>query len=550
VKLFSEPPCPTSTTVGLVPDATGRRILYASDNLGDEQFGFYLLDTVSADTRPVLIGCTDRWVPVAVSPDGRNATFLSDYGGSMNLWRVALDGTKQVVLPLGGIVVGGGKWSPDSQWITASVSHGPGCVGIVASVDGRQSRRVVDISRSSVDSIVDWSPCGQYIAFASRENDVVRLGVMDLQNGLYMWLNDGGPERGVEFSPSGRYVLACAYNPAGDSLVVYDRVSGERSSVGPTDGQVVYSSFVTDNEVVAVRSSDRSPPQIIKYNISLMNSSVVYPTKQLPKNSFVQCMNCKYVSSDGTTVPSLLYVPGEQAPPEGWSAVVVLHGGPGDHFRRGFDPYAQFFAKMNFVVLEANIRGSSGFGRKHQEAIRGAWGQVDLLDVIGAHAYLTTLAEVNPKRIALFGSSYGAFLAARAIALQPDLWSSAIVWGGFYDFIELLESSTEYTRRILKVELGDAFRDEGILRTLSPIGLAVQITCPLLIMHGQYDTRVPIAQARRFFEELQHAKRDKHQTLEFVELLGEGHIHTNVAHSVRLFEVMANFLRRNVTGQA
>jgi dipeptidyl aminopeptidase/acylaminoacyl peptidase len=81
-------------------------------------------------------------------------------------------------------------------------------------------------------------------------------------------------------------------------------------------------------------------------------------------------MNCKYVSSDGTTVPSLLYVPGEQAPPEGWSAVVVLHGGPGDHFRRGFDPYAQFFAKMNFVVLEANIRGSSGFGRKHQEAIR------------------------------------------------------------------------------------------------------------------------------------------------------------------------------------
>ncbi|QKW19379.1 prolyl oligopeptidase family serine peptidase [Kitasatospora sp. NA04385] len=267
---------------------------------------------------------------------------------------------------------------------------------------------------------------------------------------------------------------------------------------------------------------------------------------------------------DGSTVPGdggrwlsarCLELPGPAGPVEsvvyggdGWLSaphlVLALHGGPADAWRLEFDPALQRMAADGLAVLAPNQRGSTGYGPEYAMAIRGAWGGPDLEDV------LALLADVAGRRAAagleppaLFGVSYGAFLALLAAAHAPaGSVSRCAVVAPFLSGGRLLAEASAPVRALTTRlggdrELWDARGPRDVLR------VADRLRAPLLVVHGDRDEVVPVGQSRSLRHELLRLGRVEGVDFRYVEATGAGHEVLAEEGAAAVHELLAGFLR-------
>ncbi|WP_052682110.1 S9 family peptidase [Saccharothrix sp. ST-888] len=224
--------------------------------------------------------------------------------------------------------------------------------------------------------------------------------------------------------------------------------------------------------------------------------------------------------------------------------VVALHGGPADAWRLEFDPALQRMAAGGLTVVAPNQRGSIGYGLEHAMAIRGAWGGPDLEDVLhlldGLSGQRTALGLEPP---ALFGVSYGAFLALLATAHAPaDQVSRCAVVAPFLSGTRLLAEAAAPVRALTtRLGGGDPIADARGPRDV--LQLAHQLTAPLLIVHGDRDEVVPVSQSRSLRHELLRIGRAEGTDFRYVEAAGAGHEVLAEEGGAVLHELLAGFLR-------
>ncbi|MFJ5232295.1 alpha/beta fold hydrolase [Kitasatospora sp. NPDC088391] len=224
--------------------------------------------------------------------------------------------------------------------------------------------------------------------------------------------------------------------------------------------------------------------------------------------------------------------------------VLALHGGPADAWRLEFDPALQRMAAEGLAVVAPNQRGSTGYGPEYAAAIRGAWGGPDLADVL---ALLTGLAErraeLGLEPPALFGVSYGAFLALLATAHAPaGAVSRCAVVAPFLSGARLLAEGAEPVRA-LTVRLGGEVEWDDELGPRDVLRLADRLTVPLLVVHGGRDEVVPVGQSRSLRHELLRLGRAEGLDFRYVEAAGAGHELLAEEGSAVLHELLAVFLR-------
>ena len=144
---------------------------------------------------------------------------------------------------------------------------------------------------------------------------------------------------------------------------------------------------------------------------------------------FVSPEYVKYRSYDGLEIAALLYKPRtkntEKAP-----ALVMVHGGPTAQFFHTFSIIGQILTNKGFVLLQPNVRGSTGYGKEFQDKNIMDWGGGDLEDVAAGAKYLKILPFVDKSRIGVFGGSYGGFMTFLQITKKPELWDAACAWIG------------------------------------------------------------------------------------------------------------------------
>ncbi|MCC9311065.1 alpha/beta fold hydrolase [Kitasatospora sp. RB6PN24] len=229
--------------------------------------------------------------------------------------------------------------------------------------------------------------------------------------------------------------------------------------------------------------------------------------------------------------------------------VVALHGGPADAWRLEFDPALQRMAADGLAVLAPNQRGSTGYGTEHAMAIRGAWGGPDLADVLGLLEGLAgqrAAAGLEPP--ALFGVSYGAFLALLATAHAPaDRVSRCAVVAPFLSGARLLAEATPPVRALTR-RLGGGEPIDDRLGPRDVLALADRLTAPLLIVHGDRDEAVPVSQSRALRHELLRLGRAEGSDFRYVEAAGAGHEVLTEEGSAVLHELLSGFLRTGRTG--
>lgn len=551
---------PRSPRAAFAWDRTDRFIVFGNDVGGNERYDLFRLDTVTTTVVPLTQDPTTQKYPIEFSPDNawltvvtdRRHPAMPDRPSQLNVWRLRLgDGAFQPVTrcPFPAI---GGYWSTDGAWLCFNTNEDPRHLrnrdGYLVRPDGNEVRRVFSVRAGSQDLVERWHPDSQHLAVTSDATGVNCAGVLDIVSAQTRWLSpEGVEERAGRFSPSGRY-LVCVRNAAAQLRpVVYDLQTGAGRVLALPAGVAEAVQFLgDDSRLVLVHSTDTQPPSLIAYDLGRDTYEPLLPPDygSIEPSRFVEASDVQYPSFDGTPVPALLYTPRDIPPGTRLPAIVHLHGGPNAQWHHGFDPFAQFLVDRGFVVLEPNVRGSTGYGVAFRDAILNDWGGVDLEDVAAAARYLRTLPYVDPDRLVVVGGSYGGYLAALAVTKKPDLWRAGVVWNGMTDLRRLYDQGMELSKYFLREQMGDPDANRALWADRSPISFADRLRARLLLVHGVNDPRCPVDQARVFRDRLLALGRREGVDFEYVELSDEGHGSSDIEQKMRIFGILVDYLAR------
>ncbi len=271
-------------------------------------------------------------------------------------------------------------------------------------------------------------------------------------------------------------------------------------------------------------SSDTEPGETYLFDRKNHKLALQYKIREkLPRADLAEMKPVHYPSSDGLEIPAYLTLP-KGVPAKNLPTIIFPHGGPWGRDTWGYNGYAQFFANRGYAVLSMNFRGSTGYGKKFLDAGNQQWGRKMQDDVTWGVKYLVDAGIADPKRVGIFGGSYGGYATLAGVAFTPDLYAAAVDLFGPSNLITLLDSIPPYwesIRQMFYQRMGNPTTPEGkaLLVERSPLTSASKIKTPLLIAQGSNDPRVNHAES----EQIVIALRDRGFPVEYILIPDEGH---------------------------
>jgi dipeptidyl aminopeptidase/acylaminoacyl peptidase len=204
--------------------------------------------------------------------------------------------------------------------------------------------------------------------------------------------------------------------------------------------------------------------------------------------------------------------------------IINTHGGPTGHTGSGLNLRIQYFTSRGYAYLELNYTGSTGHGREYRESLFGDWGIVDSADVVEVADFLASSGRIDPDSIGITGASAGGYNTLQSLSRYPGRFAGGVCVCGISDLSSLNDGThkleSDYTEALV---LHPGVSEEEKLKIFhdrSAMYHTENMDSPLLLLHGQADTVVPIQQARIIAEALKKLNRD----VEIIEVEEEGHM--------------------------
>ncbi|RSM51268.1 peptidase [Actinoplanes sp. ATCC 53533] len=235
-----------------------------------------------------------------------------------------------------------------------------------------------------------------------------------------------------------------------------------------------------------------------------------------PDPNAIRPMLHRFASHDGLEISGWLFQPATTGP---HPTVLWLHGGPEAQERPGHGPLFQSLVDRGIAVFAPNVRGSSGFGRSFVNADNGALRYAAVADVAACVSYLVAAGVADPARVGCMGRSYGGYLTLAALTTYPSMFAVGIDVCGMSNFATFYEHTEPWIAAAAVSKYGDPVADAELLRDLSPITHIDRLTTPLMIVHGENDSNVPVIEAEQVVAALT-ARGVRHRYLLFPD---EGH---------------------------
>ncbi len=251
----------------------------------------------------------------------------------------------------------------------------------------------------------------------------------------------------------------------------------------------------------------------------------------LDRAGFVRPELDEVESFDGRRIPYLRFGPA------GRPALCWVHGGPESQFRPQMAPVIQYLCAQGITVAAPNVRGSTGYGRTYHH-LDDVELRLDSVSDLAALARALGAGAGTP--VGVMGGSYGGYMAMAAITEHPELWSCAVNIVGIVNFVTFLERTGAYRRALREAEYGSLAHDRDFLESISPIRKIERIACPLMVIHGANDPRVPVTEA----EQVVAALRARDAPVEYLRYEDEGHGITRLVNRLDCYPRVAAFLQR------
>lgn len=262
------------------------------------------------------------------------------------------------------------------------------------------------------------------------------------------------------------------------------------------------------------------------------------------ENEMCEMKHLIYNSRDDLEIHAYLTLP-IGIEPKNLPVVINPHGGPWHRDEWGYNPEVQFLANRGYAVLQMNFRGSTGYGRKFWEASFMQWGKTMQDDITDGVEWLIKQGIADPKRIAIYGASYGGYAALAGLVFTPDLYSAGVDYVGVSNLFTFMESIPPYWKPYLEMlyeMVGNPVKDKEYMRNASPVFHVDKIKSPLLIAQGRQDPRVNVKESDQMVEALEKRGID----VPYMVKDNEGHGFHNEENRFDFYEAMEKFLAKHL----
>lgn len=260
----------------------------------------------------------------------------------------------------------------------------------------------------------------------------------------------------------------------------------------------------------------------------------------MPESELADMKPIKYTSRDGLTINGYLTLPKGVAA-KNLPVIVNPHGGPWARDVWRYNPEVQFLANSGYAVLQMNFRGSTGYGRKFWESSFKQWGKTMQDDITDGVQWLIKEGIANPKKVAIYGGSYGGYATLAGLAFTPDVYAAGVSYVGPSSLFTLMNSLPPYweSYRAMFYEMtGNPTTEADLVRAASPLYSVDKIKAPLFIAQGAKDPRVKQAESDQMVEAL----KKRGVTVEYMVKENEGHGFRNEENKFDFYEAMEKFL--------
>ncbi|MFM9105551.1 MAG: S9 family peptidase, partial [Chloroflexota bacterium] len=426
-------------------------------------------------------------------------------------------------------------WSPDGKTLAASVARDSGVHSRLAIVDAGtgETRRFVG-PEDGVVGCWAWSPDGRSLLYAGEESRSWQLDwrIADAATGeSRLIVEDPGIDLPATWSIYGEpampvwiddaHALFIGERAAATGLWVLDVRDGSIATVRHDAAQ--YAGLTADREgrraaVISTTHDHLSEVLVVDLatgngaRVTGINDATLAETPLARSERFV-------VHRDGVDIDAWLLFPPGHDPATRHPLVIDIHGGPNWYYGYDFSNVQQALAAAGNIVLYANPRGSTTYGREFTQAVTEDWGGEDYLDLMAAVEAAAARPDVDPARVGVYGYSYGGFMSSWMIG-HTDRFRAAVIGAPVVDLVSFFGTSDIAATWGARQFGRTPWSDLGWYRDHSPLTYLDRATTPSLILHGEADVRCPIGQG----EQLYAALREVGVETEFVRYPGMTHL--------------------------
>jgi len=511
-----------------LPSPSDERWVIARDAGGDERHALFAVDPAGGPELALSDDPGAIHVPGAFSPDGSEVAFTHTgrNGVDFDVAVVGVDGggRRELAQP--------GGWSHVADWSEHGIlvqrantpfDHDLFLVDAESGLLTHLTPHDGEVAYDSARLLAD----GSVLCACDAGGEFTRLALLRDGEEPELLTPDDGDVEGVVVDAS-RARRAWTVNRGGESEVWLDGTRVE----GLPGGVVSALAFAPDGSltITAGPPDDSTDVWTAAPAIARRTRSAV---GGLDREGFVRPVLEEVESFDGLRIPYLRFGPA------GRPALCWVHGGPESQFRPQMAPVIQYLCAQGITVAAPNVRGSTGYGRTyhHLDDVERRLDSVSDLAALGR-----ALAAESDAPVGVMGGSYGGYMTMAAITEHPELWACAVNIVGIVNFVTFLERTGAYRRALREAEYGSLERDRDFLESISPIRKIDRIACPLLVIHGANDPRVPVSEA----EQVVAALRARNAPVEYLRYEDEGHGITRLPNRLDCYPRVAAFLQRHL----
>ncbi len=541
------------------PAGSSDRFIFGMDRGGSERTQIYLASkhgsvVVELSGHPDAIHEWGGW-----SMDGKRIAFSANRQDQsrfdLYVQDVAAgpDGTKLVKQGPGGYF-NAGEFSPDGRHVL--VLEYPS--------NANQFVHVVDVATGADRHLTPhdgevrylqpkWSPDGKSVfVLTDFHGDFLNLARIDLATGGLTFVERPNWDvESYELSPDGKWYAASINRDGVSKLAAVTLTGGSPIAAELPLGTVEQLTFSSaGNRLAFALTGPRHNYDVWVWDVGQAKPRQLTHASRagVPDAAFVEPELVHYESFDGQKIPAWLFMPpadvlataGDQSsrPP----VIVYPHGGPESQSRPTFNSVFAYLLNRGYAIFAPNVRGSSGYGTRflNMDNVRKRMDSVK--DLAHGAFWLRDSGRIDPKRMAIYGGSYGGFMVLAAITNYPDLYAAAIDVVGIANWVTFLEKTGAYRRAAREAEYGSLARDREFLESISPIHHVDKIKTPLMVIHGANDPRVPVGEA----EQIVAALKSRNVPVEYLRYEDEGHGLIKLTNRLDAYPKMVDFLDRHL----
>lgn len=386
------------------------------------------------------------------------------------------------------------------------------------------------VTNASTDALEDWSPDSNEVLFTTNGTDTTsnfytnsKLFSININTLTTRQLAKNMDEDLAGFTWTKTGIYSAAWFKTKRPLYRIDPVTGTHSIRMSAPEQIFNYAFSKDGSRIAF--AGRNGDQLTEVFVSTIDNpqprQITKLTNQITGWKVAQSEVISWRSKDGTTIEGVLHKPMNYDPSKKYPLLVVIHGGP-----TGIDtptpvpsyvyPILQWLDK-GCLVLRPNYRGSAGYGEAFRSLNVKNLGVGDMWDVMSGVEYLDKKGLIDKTKMGSMGWSQGGYISA-FLTTNTDAFKAISVGAGISNWITYYVNTDihPFTRQYLKAT---PWNDEAIYKKTSPMTNINKAKTPTLIQHGEFDKRVPIANAYELLQGL----RDKNVPAELIVYKGFGH---------------------------